>query len=389
MKKLLSLLLIALLVTANFIPSFADTSGATVPTDIKGTKYEEAVTALINQSIITGYEDGTFKPEATITRAEACIVIVKGLATSDAALSMAKDSAFSDLSGYSWAKKYINYAAEKGVIDGYGDNTFKPGTKISYNEMAAMLVKALGYKESDLTGTWPDNYMKKATELGMMTQLNENSGFNATDTATRGSVALMTKAILEKLQNLPTIGGAAPATDLGSPKAGKLKDFTGNATGMILGYSKIVNSNKETAYEIEFLMGKDTLYINTDTSCNMPNSIAFDGSVYTLKMVSGVIKDISSTGGKLKHFSQLTSGWKLVDSRDARIVTINGSKLTIMKDAVFYKASFSGTSIADYEKASLSDIEKGCLIKAYDATDDDTANADIVIIVQKTDASKI
>lgn len=398
MRKGISVLLVLLMTVAGCLTAFADSPQMT---DVNGTKYEAAVKALAEKGILTGYaEDQTFRPAKEITRAEACIVAVKAMGVSDADMAAAKDSGFTDLTGYGWAEQYINYAVSKGVVAGYGDGTFKPAANVTYNEMAAMLVNALGVKSSELTGTWPSNYVAKATELGMFKEIQP--GGTPLDTgvaANRGDVALMTHAVADQIAEAnkpePDKDKEDPKDDEkdnsgGASSTGKLADYSGNATGMINGVARVINKDSESVHQLEFLMGNETMHLNTDGKCDI-SGLKYDGSVYTLKMQNGVVKDISLSGGRLKNFQELTSDFTEVLGRDARIITLAGapSQLTVMRDAIFYEAVFSGGSIDHYKAVTLSSISKGSMIRAYDVTDDKTANADIVVIVKASDADEL
>ena len=130
---------------------------------------------LVSQGIINGYEDGTFRPQNTITRAEVCVVTTKAMAPGEQKLNEARMNGFPDVhSGYDWAKKYINYASAMGVIDGYPNGTFKPAGNVTYNELSAMVLKGMGYRQSELAGSWPLNFRNKALELGLYDGIYEN-----------------------------------------------------------------------------------------------------------------------------------------------------------------------------------------------------------------------
>lgn len=64
-----------------------------------------------------------------------------------------------------WAWGYINVAQGQGLLSGYPDGTFKPSAKVSYAEALTMLVRSLGYKDEFLSGSWPGNYMAKAADV--------------------------------------------------------------------------------------------------------------------------------------------------------------------------------------------------------------------------------
>jgi len=146
---------------------------AAVPDDVKGQSYEAAVSALMDKGIITGDTDGSFNPDATLTRAQACIIVVKTMnppaaeVTGTATQAVAK-SGFSDMTGYGWAEGYISYAVKHGVTKGYPDGTFKPGNSVTINELVTMALRAADYSDETLGGTWPTNYMTKASELNLL-----------------------------------------------------------------------------------------------------------------------------------------------------------------------------------------------------------------------------
>ncbi|MBR0599190.1 S-layer homology domain-containing protein [Sinanaerobacter chloroacetimidivorans] len=411
MKKILVLLLIIIFGLAVTFPTFADfEENQRLPADTAGSLYEEAVKTLIGKGVVSCYEDGTFRPEKTLNRAEACLLIVKCINPSESAIRAEKNDYFNDLNGYGWAEEYIDHALEKGIVKGYGNGSFRPGSPVTYYELSAMLVNALGYQESELQGSWPRNYLDKAFELGAFQGIAEDlSGFDSGQAVTRGNAALMAEAAVRSLEGTEAAkehdskssSGAEAPSDSESPSnlpkesqsAGKLSDFSGRAFGMILGISKVLNTDGDQVQQIEFLMGKDTFHLNTDGKNTISNPISFDGSIYCLKMSNGIVNDADTDGRKLKakRYAELTGGWKEVEGRENKIITVAGSgdKITVMKDAIFYIAVFDGNNIEEYKSGVLADITGGSLIRAYDITDDSADNADIVVIVKSKDKSKL
>lgn len=406
MKRLLIFFSAVIFVLAGTAVSFAATA-ENLPVDIAGSPYEAAVKTLIEKGIVSGYEDGTFRPEAAVTRAEACIMTVKATGASAAAIQAAEGSRFGDLSGYGWAGQYIGYAAEKKILEGYEDGGFKPGNPVTYNELCTMLVKASGWQEPDSPEKWPGNYLNKARELGLFEGVTTDpDSFDTRKPVTRGNAALMVEAALyhmpqideenegsERDKEEDTGESAVPADGAADREGpGKLADYTGIAYGMIQETFSVMNEEGETVQQIELLIGKDTVYVNADEK-SLIGDPAFDGSLYCLKMKKGIVKEVSADGTALraKRFAELTNGWTEVAGRDSRIITAagTGDKLTVMKDAVFYTADFDGDSIDEYKSGTLSSITAGSVIRAYDVTDDSNDNADIVVIVKSKDKSKI
>lgn len=182
MKKVLSLVLALSLVLGTF--AFTPVFAATSFDDTKGEACEDAVNVLTELGVVTGYEDGTYKPENIVTRAEMAVLIINALGLDQYIAD--QTSNFTDLSGYGWAEPYIAYAQSLGFINGYGDGTFRPGNTVSYDEAATMLVGALGYNSECLPGTWPANFVTKAKSLGIMDDIVSSAGG-----ANRGDIAIM------------------------------------------------------------------------------------------------------------------------------------------------------------------------------------------------------
>ncbi|MBQ8563395.1 MAG: S-layer homology domain-containing protein [Firmicutes bacterium] len=200
MKKVLSMVLVLLMVMGSMATAFAAentlliaAAPAKAPVDVAGTSYEEAVRALMNANVVSGYKDGTFRPANTLTRAEACAFLVNYLAPTEEERNAALDSGFSDVTG--WAVTFVNYAVEKGIVAGYKDGTFRPGNQVTYQEMAAMTVNALGIDPETLTGGWPDAYINKAKELGMYENISVAK--KNQDQANRGDVAEMIYSLIK------------------------------------------------------------------------------------------------------------------------------------------------------------------------------------------------
>ena len=102
-----------------------------------GDWYYTAVNSLAKAGILSGYEDGTFRPGRTVSRAEFVTAVCKCFGLTDGA-----DSDFSDVSG--WATGYINAAVEQGWIVGMGDGTFRPNASLTRAQVTPILNKALG-----------------------------------------------------------------------------------------------------------------------------------------------------------------------------------------------------------------------------------------------------
>ena len=87
--------------------------------------------------IITGYADGSFRPDASVTRAEFAAIASRFERLTEGTKS------FSDVPSSHWAAKYINFAATRGWVNGYADGTFRPNNSITRAEVAAVTCRLL------------------------------------------------------------------------------------------------------------------------------------------------------------------------------------------------------------------------------------------------------
>ncbi|MGB4437978.1 MAG: S-layer homology domain-containing protein, partial [Sedimentibacter sp.] len=140
MKKVLSLVLAMAMILSSFSFAFA------LPSDVEGTDYANAVARLEALDIIVGYEDGTFKPDNSITRAEFAAIAIRALGMEDIAIGSVANTKFADVRGTHWASGYVNLATAQGIIVGYPDGTFNPEAQVTYSEAIAMIVRLLGYE---------------------------------------------------------------------------------------------------------------------------------------------------------------------------------------------------------------------------------------------------
>ena len=227
--------------------------------DIRDEVCEEAVNFLSEAQILSGYEDGTFRPDGRITRAEAAKMFAVLLTESDAALllpesaaerlpqeeegsadgeteddsgneaekyaqqlavSMGEESSmrelalslYDDLENSVWAQPYIAASSLCGIVNGYGDRIFRPQGNITYNELAAICVRAAGISARELTGSWPDNYVRAADKLGIyegMKEFDPETG-DGSEAASRGNTAIAVYHAYEKIQEQAQAGYEIP-----------------------------------------------------------------------------------------------------------------------------------------------------------------------------------
>ena len=135
-------------------------------TDVKaGMWCNRAIATLTNMGIIKGYTDGSFRPNADITRAELATIIAR-FAKLDV-----NTKTFSDINGH-WAQKNIELAAGNGWINGYEDGTFRPNNNITRAETFAMINRVLDRQTESVSDLLPTSDMNMWSD-----NLNENAWY--------------------------------------------------------------------------------------------------------------------------------------------------------------------------------------------------------------------
>jgi len=109
-----------------------------VPPEYWGFPYIEY---MYTNDIISGYLDGTFKPNNNVTRAQFCKMIVNTLGIEQ---YFPATPTFSDVAPDYWGYGYIEAAHKEGIINGYVDGTFRPNNEVSRQHVAAMIARAVG-----------------------------------------------------------------------------------------------------------------------------------------------------------------------------------------------------------------------------------------------------
>ncbi|MCG0239405.1 MAG: S-layer homology domain-containing protein [Firmicutes bacterium] len=99
---------------------------------------------LVRFGIVKGDPSGDYRLNDPITRAEMVTVLVRARGDEDKAALLQGAQPFSDVAGNAWYSGYIAYAKNAGIANGYPDGTFKPDAKVTYAEAVAFLVKFLG-----------------------------------------------------------------------------------------------------------------------------------------------------------------------------------------------------------------------------------------------------
>lgn len=228
-KKFLSLLLSAALVLAMVLPASA------AFTDIQDSQLQKQVSVLQMLGVIGGTSASTFSPNGTLSRAQFCKMAVVLLGRENEEPLYRNRTIFPDVKSNHWARGYINLAVSVDVggstgengqttggvklIRGMADGTFQPDRAITYAEAVTILMRVLGYSDTDAGMNWPTGYLQLAAKLGVTDGL---SGLNANSSLTRAQAATMFyQALFAKTKD-----GAPYYQKLGTAKTGVI--LTGN-----------------------------------------------------------------------------------------------------------------------------------------------------------------
>lgn len=111
--------------------------------------YSEAINSLSDMNIISGYNDGTFGPNNNLTRAELLKMIVLSIGKDNEAKALQNSTIFSDVNETHWATGYINYGIKNNLMTGYSDGTFRPDQEVNFAQGITVMLRALGYNSLD------------------------------------------------------------------------------------------------------------------------------------------------------------------------------------------------------------------------------------------------
>lgn len=175
------------------------------PVDITNHWAQDYILNLISRDIMKTYSDGTFQPDQPITRGEFAVALARQLNTIPD-----ENMKFKDLNSYQ-DYNLINALVEKNIISGYPDGTFKPDKHITRAEMVSIMIKSLGITNNKVTikledyqpfkdipeTHWAKNHIKLAEQLHLVNG-DQNKYFHPKKTATRAEAA----KVLNRLDDL-------------------------------------------------------------------------------------------------------------------------------------------------------------------------------------------
>lgn len=152
---------------------------------------------------IMGYPDGTVQPEGQITRAEACTIFFRLLTDSSRDYYFSKTNDYTDVNAGDWFNNAISTLSNAGIVTGYNDGTFRPNQPITRGEMAKIIANFANLNKgtksfTDLSGHWSKTSVELAAGNGWIAGYPDGS-FRPDQKITRAETVTMINRVLERV----------------------------------------------------------------------------------------------------------------------------------------------------------------------------------------------
>ena len=204
MKKLIALLLSAAVLSAS--AAMADYSDVG-----QDAWFYDAVNSATENEWFTGYEDGSFKPDNNISRAEAAKVLVTYKYGSE--LPDTADEVYPDIDGTEWYAQFVNISGAEDIIP--SDESFEPSEPITREDTVVGMLRALGMEPSENTAEFTDSSDISDYALGYITAASESGIINGYDDGSFGPKLPVTRAeFAQILMNANNTAVLTPSPDV-------------------------------------------------------------------------------------------------------------------------------------------------------------------------------
>ncbi len=382
----------------------AAVSAGVLPDDVKGTKYEDAASLLCALEIMVG--DGeNFNPDNNVTRAEFAKILVTAMGLEESVELFQAKGVFSDVSTTEWYAPYVELAAQRKAINGYGDGNFGPNDSVTGYQAIKMGCFASGHNflvEDPIAG-YPIEYYNIAEEYEFLDDLKDVS---FTEPMTRGQVAILISNILKadilKYAGASSEGGgtykSVPGVNLLSEKHDVFK-----FDGLITANDKtgLFGASTLSAGEIQIEKGADVLVLDVgetdvsefvgsfvrvyylyDEESNTKTVVNFDATNNKNEKIEVKFDDIElseSTDELVKYYKDRDNSDKLAKIEVAKTpsIILNGaassydSVMDAISDAEDMEAKIE---FLDYDGDSVFDVVSITAYKTYVVSRLDTDN---------------
>ena len=298
MKKIISFVLaVVLLVNVLLVcvsatePAFTDTDGSEY--------YYVAASELATRGILTGYPDGSFGAEKSITRAETATVICRLIGKEGSAIINTENTYYTDVATDHWALGYINLATDDKIISGDGNGLFRPENTVKYQEAVKLVVCALGYGDSVEANAsdWSAGYINMARDKG----ITDNLVGKKDEFLTRGDIAVLVYNAV-KLMDADAERQAENAEKLSKLNSDEEPSLHYEETGQLGGfvgnfYDKKIKNGEDAKDSLELL--KDYIGIdNIDSELEFVNS--YESGDFVIYVMNQIYKGLLVYGHEVR-----------------------------------------------------------------------------------------
>lgn len=404
MKKVLSLVLTLVLTISTAAIAFA----AGFPdVDSNYSWAQEAIDSLSESGVITGYDDGTFKPGNSITRQEAITLFSKAMGASEEMNEPVVNLAYgiyeADLSGCedSYAVKQGAYMIYRKILTADEVKTYlleeNRNIELKRYEAATLIAKALGADawlktnpEIDVTFADKDEipamalgYVFYATELGIMNGMGDNK-FGPNETVTRAQIAVMIQRILDTMDfeyihgMISTVDTLMNNLSIKTDEGEVVKFGVGNSSAIFLDGEKVTLTDLDVGMECVFTFSKESLY--------QIDAITYEGE----ETVSGAYRGkLTTNAGTTVKLADITkedmpvTSYKLASNV---VIKVNGGSgaITDIKNGDFVTIQMSGGL-----GVSLTSEPQTQKVSSVKITNIDTSSNGVVITVETSDGEEM
>lgn len=356
MKKILSFLLIVLMFSILFsINIYAEDNND--------------YSVLKTLEIMVGDSNGNMRWDDTVTRAEFTKVATMISSYRKSIALNQRTSPFSDVPYKHWAVGYIRAGVDNGIINGYPDSTFKPEKEVLYEEALTILLKILGYTDSDCGGSYPSGQYSLANNIDLTEEIDAKLG----DKLTRRQVAdLLLNALDTKVKN-------SSFTLYNNFDVTKMEDVVLLATSkedVGVPLNKVMTTNGAFDYEIV-----------------LDNLIGLKGTIYVEngKTIILFLEDTNGVAEKQVVYSALSDGVIVYNSGEFEQIDIDDNTITYYnnKQSIFASVKSAiqmGDIISVYrtenEEIDYISINKGNLSGPFVYNSNDNLKFDDYLILR-------
>lgn len=374
-KKLLSIIVMTCLLFSSFGVAFGATASG--PSDIKGHWAASNISAWIDKGLIKGYDDGSFKPDNQITRAEFIALINRSFGFTETA-----DISFRDVSSDHWAHAEVAKAVKADYISGYADGTVGINKPISRQEVAVIVSRLLKldataskatFLDASQIASWSKDAINEVVASQIMNGYEADHSFKPEAPITRAEAVVT----LDRAQAALTVSYQAAGTY--GPETGVEtinKNVVVNVAGVTLRNMVIHGDlllaegigNGDAFLENVKVTGKVTVQGGGENSIHFDNSVLVDiiidkksgtGTVRivsegttTIALVSvnspAILKETNATGsgfGNVNISSSLPAGSKVTLAGSFNTVNVSSQQLQIdMPEGSIEKMNAKSTS---------------------------------------------